>query len=59
VVLITHRPATLRPVSHLAIMQDGTLKDFGLRDEVLQRSQAAAPTESTTVKSAKIVKPAS
>jgi len=38
VVLITHRPATLSSVSHVAVMNAGKLVDFGARDEVLQRS---------------------
>jgi ATP-binding cassette subfamily C protein len=42
VVMITHRPATLGPISHIAVMQDGRLTDFGERDEVLQRTAAKA-----------------
>lgn len=37
VVMITHRPATLQPVSHVAVLTDGKLTDFGERDDVLQR----------------------
>lgn len=42
VVMVTHRPATLGPVSHVAILQAGKLVDFGERDEVLQRHSQAA-----------------
>lgn len=38
VVMVTHRPATLGPVSHVAILAAGQLVDFGERDEVLQRN---------------------
>lgn len=37
VVMVTHRPATLGPVSHVAVLAGGRLTDFGLRDEVLKR----------------------
>jgi ATP-binding cassette subfamily C protein len=37
VVMITHRPATLGPATHLAVMQHGRLVDFGDRDAVLHR----------------------
>lgn len=37
VVMITHRPATLGPATHMAVMQQGRLIDFGSRDAVLQR----------------------
>jgi ATP-binding cassette subfamily C protein len=37
VVMITHRPATLGPATHMAVMQGGRLVDFGERDAVLQR----------------------
>lgn len=40
VVMITHRPATLGPATHLAVINAGRLADFGPRDEVLQRMQA-------------------
>jgi ATP-binding cassette subfamily C protein len=45
VVMITHRPATLGPASHLAVMQQGRLVDFGERDAVLHRlgGGASAP----------------
>jgi ATP-binding cassette subfamily C protein len=42
VVMITHRPATLGPISHIAVMQEGRLSDYGERDEVLQRTAAKA-----------------
>jgi len=38
VVLITHRPATLRPITHVAVMSEGRIVDIGERDEVLKRS---------------------
>lgn len=40
VIMITHRPATLGPATHLAVINAGRLTDFGPRDEVLQRMQA-------------------
>jgi ATP-binding cassette subfamily C protein len=43
VVMITHRPATLGPATHLAVINAGRLADFGPRDEVLQRMQAQSP----------------
>jgi ATP-binding cassette subfamily C protein len=42
VVMITHRPATLGPISHIAVMSDGRLIDFGERNEVLKRTMAQA-----------------
>ena len=39
VVMITHRPATLGPATHMAVMQNGRLIDFGERDAVLNRVQ--------------------
>jgi len=40
VVMITHRPATLGPATHMAVMQNGRLIDFGERDAVLNRVQS-------------------
>jgi len=40
VVMITHRLAMLGPVSHVAVMNDGRLAEFGERDEVLKRHMA-------------------
>lgn len=37
VIMVTHRPATLAPVSHVAVINAGQLTDFGLRDTVLER----------------------
>ena len=37
VIMITHRPATLGPATHMAVMQSGRLTDFGERDAVLAR----------------------
>ena len=42
VIMITHRPATLGPATHMAVINNGRLADFGPRDEVLQRMQAQA-----------------
>jgi ATP-binding cassette subfamily C protein len=39
VIMITHRPATLGPATHLAVMNGGRLTDFGERDTVLKRMQ--------------------
>jgi len=38
VVMVTHRPATLGPVSHIAVLSAGRLIDYGERDEVLKRT---------------------
>jgi ATP-binding cassette subfamily C protein len=43
VIMITHRPATLGPSTHLAVINSGRLVDFGPRDEVMQRMQAQNP----------------
>lgn len=43
VIMITHRPATLGPSTHLAVINAGRLSDFGPRDEVMQRMQAQNP----------------
>ncbi|WP_295526725.1 type I secretion system permease/ATPase [Novosphingobium sp. Chol11] len=42
VIMITHRPATLGPATHLAVINAGRLTDFGPRDEVMQRLQEQA-----------------
>jgi len=41
VVMITHRPAALGPVTQIAILQAGRLADIGERDAVLARMQQA------------------
>ncbi len=43
VIMITHRPATLGPSTHLAVINAGRLSDYGPRDEVMQRMQAQNP----------------
>jgi len=46
VVMVTHRPATLGPISHVAVLAAGKLVDFGERDQVLARQageKAASP----------------
>ena len=43
VIMITHRPATLGPSTHLAVINAGRLADFGPRDEVMQRMQGQNP----------------
>lgn len=42
IVMITHRPATLEPISHVAVMANGRLADFGEKDEVMSRRAAAS-----------------
>jgi ATP-binding cassette, subfamily C, bacterial PrsD len=42
VVMITHRPATLGPITHVAVMANGRLADFGEKDEVMKRLAAPA-----------------
>jgi ATP-binding cassette subfamily C protein len=50
VIMITHRPATLGPATHLAVINAGRLSDFGPRDEVLQRMQTQnAPGQNAQV----------
>jgi ATP-binding cassette subfamily C protein len=39
VVVVTHRPSVLQVISHVAMMRDGRLADFGERDAVLARIQ--------------------
>ena len=41
-VMITHRPSTLGPATHVAVMNQGRLTRFGPRDEVL-KALAAGP----------------
>jgi ATP-binding cassette subfamily C protein len=43
--MVTHRPATLGPVSHVAVLTGGRLTDFGPRDTVLQRLQQGQQLE--------------
>lgn len=38
VIMITHRPATLGPITHVAVMQNGRIVDFGDREAVMQRT---------------------
>lgn len=45
VVMITHRPATLGPISHVAVMAGGRIVDLGERDEVMKRLSTANPGE--------------
>ncbi|MEP6866993.1 MAG: type I secretion system permease/ATPase [Novosphingobium sp.] len=42
VVMITHRPAALGPVTHVAVLNAGRLVDFGARDEVMGRLQSTS-----------------
>ncbi len=37
VVMITHRPATLGPMTHVAVLNGGRIVNFGERDEILKR----------------------
>jgi ATP-binding cassette subfamily C protein len=46
VVMVTHRPATLGPVTHVAVLASGKLIDFGERDPVLQRVMRGNATPS-------------
>ncbi|MBX9925652.1 MAG: type I secretion system permease/ATPase [Hyphomicrobiaceae bacterium] len=43
VVVIAHRPSALRAVEHVLFLKDGRQIEFGLRDAVLQKLQAAGP----------------
>jgi len=38
VIMITHRPATLGPVSHIAVLDSGRLVEFGTKEKMLDRS---------------------
>jgi len=51
VVMITHRPATLGPATHMAVMQHGRLVDFGERDTVLHRIGGGEPVRPVGVDS--------
>jgi len=42
VVIVAHRPSVLKVATHVALMKEGRLDDFGPRDEVLGRLQAAS-----------------
>ena len=48
VIMITHRPATLAPITHVAVMQNGRLVDFGERDAVMQRTLQPGETVTTS-----------
>ena len=48
VVMVTHRPSTLGPVSHVAVLNAGRLVDFGERDAVLQKMNQTAQAKSQT-----------
>lgn len=48
VVMVTHRPSTLGPVSHVAVMHAGRLTDFGERDAVLQKMNQAGQPQGQT-----------
>ena len=53
VVMITHRPATLGPITHVAVMANGRISDFGERDEVMQRlARAGSPSRVSSVSEA-------
>jgi len=47
--MVTHRPATLAPATHIALLQEGRVADFGPRDEVLARLQNAQQPPAKTV----------
>lgn len=49
VVMITHRPATLAPATHIALLNEGRIADYGTRDEVLGRLQQAQQIPAKTV----------
>ncbi|MDP3847830.1 MAG: type I secretion system permease/ATPase [Pseudomonas sp.] len=48
VILITHRPSVLAVVDKLLVLQDGTQKLFGPRDQVLKALMPAAQTNAVT-----------
>ncbi len=52
VVVITHRPAALGQVDQVAIMEEGRIKAFGPRDEVLQgvMKRNTAPAQGPTIR---------
>lgn len=54
VIMVTHRPAALGPVTHIAVMQGGRIADFGERDAVLAKLQGKpAQVEATAPPKAK------
>ncbi len=42
VVIVAHRPSVLKVATHVALMREGRLDDFGPRDEVLGRLRVAS-----------------
>lgn len=48
VILVTHRPSVLAVVDKLLVLQDGTQKLFGPRDQVLKALLPAAPPPAVT-----------
>jgi ATP-binding cassette subfamily C protein len=57
VVMVTHRPATLEPLSHVAILAAGKLVDFGERDVVLERQRLSQRKEQAAGVVTSIVRP--
>lgn len=59
VVMVTHRPATLGPISHVAVLSAGRLIDFGERDAVLKRTAGGsqAPVEALNEAKLQAVRP--
>jgi ATP-binding cassette subfamily C protein len=54
VAMITHRPATLEQITHVAVINNGRLVDFGERDAVMKRlAQPKAPPKVTDGQSRK------
>lgn len=54
VIMVTHRPAALGPVTHIAVMQGGRIADFGERDAILAKLQGKpAQVEATPESKAK------
>lgn len=58
VIMITHRPATLGPITHVAVMQGGRLIDFGDRDAVMQRTMQGAEGAGTPGEPGRLAKEA-
>ena len=56
VVMVTHRPATLGPTTHLAVLNAGRLTDFGERDEVLARQAQAGAGRPASAKNSVVAR---
>ncbi len=45
VIFVTHRPAPLRLANKIAVIENGKLIEYGLRDEVIKKLQSNAANQ--------------